>query len=210
MKSVLLTGFAPFDREAMNPSWEAVRGFAGQQIAEHAVEILQLPVEFRRAREQLIARLRTQRPALVLCLGQAGGRSSLALERVAINLADARIPDNAGSMPRGQTLVASAPAAFFAPLDLEPARAALLAAGIPCEISLSAGSYVCNDVFYGLCLTQASALTELRGTFVHIPYAPEQVLDKPGVASMSLNLVQRGWTALLEHLLTPERAGKRS
>jgi pyroglutamyl-peptidase len=196
--SVLLTGFDPFDGETINPSWEAVQGFAGKQIAGHSVQVLCLPTEFDHARELLTERLFTMRPALCLCVGQAGGRALISLEKVAINFAHARIADNAGSQPQFECIDVNGPAAYFAPFDFPRALAALSAAGIGAEISLSAGSFVCNDVFYALCQIQKLHLPNLRGTFVHIPYLPEQVIAKPGLPSMPLDVVQKALLRLLE------------
>jgi len=196
---ILLTGFAPFDGEHINPSWEAVRGFDGREIAGHRIDVQRLPVEFHTAREHLREALLARRYAAVLCIGQAGGRSSISLERVAINLADARMADNANYQPQMQPLIAGAPNAYFAPCRLESALAALHAASIPAEISLSAGSFVCNDVFFGLCHFHATEQASLRGTFVHIPYAPQQVLQRP-LPSMPIEMVQRAIEVLIEGL----------
>jgi pyroglutamyl-peptidase len=196
--SVLLTGFDPFDGETINPSWEAVRGFADQQIAGHSVHVQCLPTEFDLAREQLTERLFTLRPALCLCVGQAGGRALISLEKVAINFAHARIADNAGAQPQFEAIDVNGPAAYFAPFDFPRALAGLAEAGIGAELSLSAGSFVCNDVFYALCQTQQLHLPKLRGTFVHIPYIPEQVIAKPGMPSMPLAVVQKALLHLLE------------
>lgn len=198
--TILLSGFAPFDGEQINPSWEAVRGFAGRSINGHQVAVTQLPVEFHVARELLAVEIVERAPELVLCVGQAGGRSAISLERVAINLADARIADNAGYQPRNQRLIDAAPTAYFAPLDLPLALQTLHGGGIPAEISLSAGSFVCNDVFFGLCHAQATVAPALRGTFLHIPYAPSQVLHRPGVASMAIEDVRRALELLITAL----------
>jgi pyroglutamyl-peptidase len=191
----LLTGFAPFDGETLNPSWEAVRALDGEEIGGRRVVAVRLPVEFHVARELLAVDLAERQPTRVLCIGQAGGRSAICIERVAINFADARIPDNAGWQPRGQRLLPAAPDGYFAPFDVDAAVAAVRGIGVPCEASLSAGSFVCNDVFFGLC--HAAQHARIRGTFVHIPYAPVQVITKPEQPSMAIESVSAALRALL-------------
>ena len=165
---ILLTGFDPFAGESTNPSWDAVRAMDGERIHGHRVVAHRLPVEFDASRsmlDDLIARID---PVLVLCVGQAGGRAQLSLERVAINIADARIPDNAGACPIDAALVDGAPAAYFSNLPIKAILAELRAGGIPAEISQTAGTYVCNAVFYGL-MHGLQARAGVRGGFVHIP-----------------------------------------
>jgi pyroglutamyl-peptidase len=117
-------------------------------------------------------------PDLVLCVGQAGGRTGISVERVAINVDDARIPDNAGRQPVDEPVVAGGPAAYFAALPVKACVAAVRAAGIPASVSQTAGTFVCNHVFYGLAHLIATRRPALRGGFVHVPYAPEQVVDR--------------------------------
>lgn len=182
----LLTGFDPFDGEAINPSWEAVRALDGERIAGHRVVARQLPTEFARAPTVLTAAIEDLRPRLVLCVGQAGGRAQVSVERVALNLADARIPDNAGMQPTDSALVANAPHAYFAALPVKQIVARLNAAGIPAELSHHAGNFVCNAVLFALCHHIAHHAPELRGGFVHLPYLPEQARDRPNMPSMAL------------------------
>ncbi len=183
-KHVLLTGFEPFGGESTNPSWEAVQALQGQRIAGHRVVARVLPVTFSKSLRALRAALNETSPAVVICVGQAGGRTRLSLERVAINVDDARIPDNAGLQPIDQPVVADGPAAYFTTLPIKNQLQALHAAGIPAEISQTAGTYVCNHVFYGL----MHALRRKRGVragFIHIPYSPMQAIlhaDAPSLA----------------------------
>lgn len=190
-KSVLLTGFDPFDRSALNPSWLAVQRLHGTRIAGHRVHALQLPTEYARAPVLLRRAIRELRPAMVLCVGQAGGRAAISLERVAVNLADARIPDNAGAQPCDQLLVDDAPAAYFARLPLKAMAAALRKAGIPVELSQTAGLFVCNAIFFHLCHTLATRFRTTRGGFIHVPYLPEQVAERHAVPSMDLETMVR-------------------
>jgi pyroglutamyl-peptidase len=183
---ILLTGFEPFGGESTNPSSTAARGAAALLEAEgHEVAAIELPCVFGDAITVLHAALAEHRPDLVVCAGQAGGRARISLERVAINCDDARIPDNAGNAPVDEPVVPGAPAAYFSTLPVKAALAALGAAGIPAEVSQTAGTYVCNHVFYSL--MHALRLTpEARGGFVHVPYGPDQVPTGSGLASLPL------------------------
>ena len=188
--AVLLTGFAPFGGEATNPSWEAVRQLRGRRIAGHRVVARCLSVEFGTSLKELRAAIRETRPALVLCVGQAGGRSAISLERVAINVDDARIPDNAGAQPIDAAIIGDGPAAYFTDLPIKSMLAALREAGIPAEVSQTAGTYVCNHVFYGL--MHALRRQKVRGGFVHIPYSPEQAAHHPGAPALPIETVCEG------------------
>lgn len=169
-RNVLLTGFEPFAEAAVNPSWQAVRALHGRRIAGHRVVARELPVAFGESSKRLRAAIRDTRPAAVLCVGLAASRDAISLERVAINLDDARIPDNAGRQPIDAAIVEGGPAAYFTTLPIKAIHAAIGAAGLPVEVSQTAGTYVCNHVFYGL----MHALRRRRGVragFVHVPPA---------------------------------------
>ncbi|MGW4485903.1 pyroglutamyl-peptidase I [Amycolatopsis sp. NPDC004368] len=169
--AVLLTGFAPFGGSATNPSWAAVSAVAARR---HDVVAVELPVEFTASLPALRAAIEHHRPSLVVCVGEAGGRSSVTPERVAINLVDARIPDNAGDQPVDVPVIADGPAAYFTALPVKAAVAAIQAKGVPAAVSYTAGTYVCNQVFYGLMHLITTDFPGLRGGFVHVPSAPEQ------------------------------------
>lgn len=170
---ILLSGFEPFDGATRNESWEAVRVAADLLGADGAlaVETLLLPVEFGRAAELLLAAVRAQRPALVIATGLAAGRGAITPERVAINVQDARIPDAAGRSPVDEPCVAGGPAAHFTSLPIKAMARAAAVAGAPASISQTAGTYVCNDVFYRLqhALATEPGLQGVRGGFVHVP-----------------------------------------
>lgn len=185
---ILLTGFDPFAGESINPSWEAVRALDGEYIHGHRIVAHRLPVAFDASRTLLDELIASINPALVLCVGQAGGRAQLSIERVAINIADARIPDNSGDCPIDAPLVDGAPAAYFSNLPIKAMLDGLRAAGIPAEISQTAGTYVCNAVFYGL-MHGLQARAGVRGGFVHIPYLPLQAAAHPGAPSLSQDIV---------------------
>ena len=144
---VLLFGFEPFGGEEINPAQEVVRELAGERIAGHRVVPAELSVTFDGALAALADVIAREKPALVIGIGQAGGRARISLERIAINLIDARIPDNAGAQPIDAPVIDGAPAAYFASLPVKAMLAAMQSAGVPAELSFSAGSYVCNASF---------------------------------------------------------------
>lgn len=198
---VLLTGFEPFGGETGNPSWDAVHALEGARIAAHRVATRCLPVEFGASLEALRQAIREFEPALVLCVGQAGGRAQLSLERIAINVDDARIADNAGARPIDTPVAADGPAAYFSDLPIKAMLAAMRDAGIPAEVSQTAGTYVCNHVFYGLMHALRDA-PGVRGGFIHIPYSPAQAASHPGAPSLPVATVSEGLRVALRVALT--------
>jgi len=174
MTRVLLTGFEPFGGETVNPSWVAVQAVAREWSGPEQIIPVQLPVVFDDSIDRAIAE---HSPDLVISVGQAGGFATIELERVAINVQDARIPDNSGAQPIDEPVVAGGPAAHFSSLPIKAAVAAVQAAGIPASVSQSAGTYTCNHVFYRLLHLGA------HGGFVHVPFSTEQ-LDGREVASL--------------------------
>jgi pyroglutamyl-peptidase len=186
---VLVTGFDPFGGQTVNPSWQAVQALHGQSVLGHRIVGAQLPTVFGLSVQVLRDLLRQFRPTLVLCTGQAGGRTAISLERVAINVDDARIPDNAGAQPVDVPVVPGGPAAYFSSLPIKAMLQSLLDAGINAEVSQTAGTFVCNHVFYGLMheLACDPQLRSTRGGLVHVPWLPEQ-----GQPSMRLDEVVHG------------------
>jgi len=171
--SILLTGFEPFGGEAINPSWQVAQALHGETLAGARVQSLCLPCAFGDALDALGAALARQRPVIVLALGQAGRRSDFSVERIAINVDDARIPCNAGRRPIDEPVVPGGPAAYFATLPIKAIVAALRGAGLPASVSQSAGTYVCNHVFYGL-MHALRRRSGVRAGFMHLPLLPEQ------------------------------------
>jgi pyroglutamyl-peptidase len=191
---ILLTGFEPFDQARINPSWEAVRALDGWQIEGSSVRARRISCVFGRSLQELDAAIDELQPQLVLGVGQAGGRSELSPERVAINLDDGRICDNAGCQPIDAPVVAGGPAAYFSTLPIKAMVRGLRAAGIPAAVSNSAGTFVCNHLFYGLMhrIATRPARPGMRGGFIHIPYLPEQAALLPGAPSMALETMIAG------------------
>lgn len=187
---VLLTAFEPFGGETTNPSAIALQQLLeSPPLAGVQLHSLLLPVSFQSSASLLTRQLNALQPDLVLCIGQAGGRAQLSLEQVAINLLEARIPDNDGWQPSGLPVVASGPTAYFSNLPLKAICQDLAAIGVPAHISYSAGTYVCNATFYQLMHQLAQTGHNCRGGFIHIPYAPMQVCDKPGQPSMAIDTI---------------------
>lgn len=173
MKTILLTGFEPFGGEKINPSQEIARQWHGRVIGGHRVVGALLPCVFGAAITELRRQIRVAQPVLVICLGQAGGRPDITPERVAINVDDARIADNAGRQPVDRPVVRKGPAAYWSALPIKAIVAALRRHGIPASVSQTAGTFVCNHVFYGL-MHELRAKRGVRGGFVHVPFLPEQ------------------------------------
>jgi pyroglutamyl-peptidase len=193
---VLVTGFEPFGGEAMNPSWEACARLPAA-IAGLRVETCRVPCEFRTAIEVVAKAIERHHPRIVLCLGLAGGIAQLAVERVAINVDDARIPDNAGAAPVDEPIAAGGPPAYFATLPIKAMAGAMRAAGVPARVSNSAGTYVCNHLLYGVLHYLAARGSTARAGFIHLPYDEAQVLDKPGVPALSIATMARGVEAAI-------------
>lgn len=197
--NVLLTGFEPFDGEALNPSWEAARALDGwrcdgpQAATVHARRI---SCVFGAALAELDAAIDALQPALVLCTGLAAGRGEITPERVAINVDDGRICDNAGSQPIDQPVVPGAPAAYFSSLPIKAIVRDLRAAGIPAAVSNTAGTFVCNHLFFGLmhriATRTAAGGAAMRGGFIHLPCLPEQAARGAGLPSMALETMVAG------------------
>ena len=196
MTRVLLTGFEPFGGEKVNPSGQAVAAVAAAPPPGLEVSAARLSCVFGLAIEELQAAIDRTRPELVVCVGQAGGRADLTVERVAINLDDARIPDNAGRQPVDQPIAEDGPAAYFSGLPVKRCVAAARAAGVPASVSQTAGTFLCNHVFYALMHLIATRRPGLRGGFVHVPYAPEQVVDR-SAPSLPVTVAAVGLRAVL-------------
>ena len=190
MKTVLITGFEPFGGESVNPSWEVVSGLDNAIIAGCRVVARQLPCVFGESLAVLNAAIDALSPSLVLAVGQAGGRTDITVERVAINVDDARIVDNQGQQPVDVPVVADGPAAWFSTLPIKAMVMAMRNAGIPASVSQTAGTFVCNHVMYGL-LHKLRDAPAVKGGFIHIPYLPQQAAQHPGAPSMAAETVRR-------------------
>lgn len=196
--NVLLTGFDPFGGEPVNPALEAVKKLDGLLLAGARVHTVEIPT----VRGKAIARVKDAiaafNPDIVICIGQAGGRTDLTVERVAINCDDFRIGDNEGNQPVDEPVVPGCPAAYFATMPIKKMVAALQARGIPAKVSNTAGTFVCNHVFYGLMYLLAHDSRQRRGGFIHVPYLPEQAARLKDQPSMALETIVEGLKTAVE------------
>ena len=200
MLRVLLTGFVPFGGEAINPSECAVRALAAAPPPGVTLATSVLPVSYAGALPALRAAIACHAPAVVLATGLAGGRAQIAVERIAINIDDARIADNDGICRIDAPVCADGPAAYFATVPIKAITAAMRAAGVPAVVSQSAGTFLCNHVFYQACHLAAAERPGLRVGFLHVPWLPEQVIDRPGEPSLALADLLTGLRAALAAL----------
>jgi pyroglutamyl-peptidase len=205
MKTILITGFEAFGGGKINPSWEAVKQLDQLIIDEHQLIARQLPCSFAESSEHLTKLLEELQPQIVLNIGQAGGRLDISLERVAINLDDARIADNLGAQPIDQTIIKDAPNAYFTNLPLKALLQVARNNGIPASISYSAGTFVCNHVFYTLMHWINTVNPAIKGGFIHIPYLPEQAAALGAQPSMTQETVISGLKTILKTIIaTPK------
>jgi pyroglutamyl-peptidase len=201
-QTILLTGFEPFDGATVNPSAEIVRRLHGRKSGGNPIAGVVLPCRFREATAVLDREIRRLDPALVICLGQAGGRAEITPERIAINVDDARIPDNAGRQPVDRPIVQRGPAAYWSKLPIKAIVATLRARDIPAAVSQTAGTFVCNHVFYGL-MHALRRRRGVRGGFVHLPWLPEQA--GAGQPSLPLDVMLRAVEEMLRVTLRRKR-----
>ncbi|AXV71304.1 Pyrrolidone-carboxylate peptidase 2 [Ralstonia solanacearum] len=204
MTTVLITGIEPFESDPTNPSWDIARALDGERIDGATLVARQLPCVFGRANRELVAAIEATQPSLVLALGLASGRSELSVERVAINVIDARIPDNAGNQPVDVPVVADGPAAYFSSLPIKAIVHALRAAGVPAAVSQSAGTYNCNHLFYGLMHHIATRAPRMRGGFIHVPATPELAARHPGRPSLRLDAQIAGMRVAVQTALATQ------
>lgn len=201
---ILLTGFEPFNGSDINPSAQVAKASDGQVINGMRVVAGILPVENRRGPERLLEMVRGENPDAVVCLGEASGRAVVSVERLAVNLLDYRIADNGGNVVVDQAVVSGGPAAYFATLPVRKMYQAILAAAVPCELSLSAGTFLCNQVMYSVLHYAARQKPDLLAGFIHLPSLPVQVvargIDGPSIAlEMSLCAVRAAITVIQEN-----------
>lgn len=188
---IMITGFDPFGGEPVNPSYEAVK-LLPDEIGGAQIIKLEVPTVFGKAGEVLEANIKAEQPDAVICVGQAGGRSGMTVEKVAINFQDARIPDNDNQQPVDKPIKEDGETAYFATIPVKAMVAKMRKNGIPAFISYTAGTYVCNDLMYTLLYLIDKKYPQMRGGFIHVPYAMEQTIEKPiGTASMALPVIAK-------------------
>lgn len=195
---ILITGFDPFGGETVNPAYEAVK-LLPDTIAGAEIIKLEVPTQFHRAGAVLEDAMQRHKPDVVICVGQAGGRAAITPEKVAINLMDGRIPDNAGYQPVDVPIQEDGETAYFTSLPVKAMVQRMRDAGIPAAVSYTAGTYVCNYLLYTLLYLIDKKYPHVRGGFIHVPYAMEQVINKPlGTPSMDLRQIARGLETAVE------------
>ena len=193
MSTILVTGFEAFDKSALNPSGEIVKALKGDDLVTAI-----LPVVFGQSSSQLLELIDLHKPSAVLCLGLAVGRSEITPERIAINVDDARIADNVGNQPLEQRIIADGPDGHFSTLPIEKMVTAMKAAGIPASISLSAGTYVCNHIFY--VLQDYLKESNIPSGFMHVPLMDEQRKEYPNLPTMPMRQMIAGVEIALDQL----------
>jgi pyroglutamyl-peptidase len=188
---ILITAFEPFGGEAVNSALEAVRALP-DEIFGASILKLEVPTVFGKSIEFIEQAMGRHRPNVVICVGQAGGRCAITPERVAINVDDARIADNDGNTPVDEAICEDGPAAYFSQLPIKEIVRVLRENSIPAAVSDSAGTFVCNHVFYGVLHLTHTRYTSVKAGFIHVPYLHRQVVEKSNVPSLSLEELTRG------------------
>ena len=191
MTTILLTGFEPFGTATSNPSGEIVKQISGENIVTAI-----LPVAYAQSAERLLSLIEEHKPDVVICLGQAEGRTAITPERIAINLDDARLADNQGVLRNDVRILQDGPDAYFSTLPVNEIVAAIKAQGIPAAVSLSAGAFLCNHVFY--VAQNKFAGSDVRSGFVHVPLMDSQAAEFPGLPTMPLDQMVLAVRAMID------------
>lgn len=197
---LLITGFDPFGGEAINPALEAVKllpdTIHGAQIVK-----AEIPTVFGKSAAIVAEKIEEIHPDVVLNIGQAGGRFAISPERVAINVDDARIPDNEGNQPVDEAIQTGGKPAYFTQLPIKAMVENMKKAGIPAAVSNTAGTFVCNHIMYQVQYMIDTKYPEMKGGFIHVPFIPQQVVDKAGQPAMSIEDIAKGLTAAVEAIV---------
>lgn len=197
---ILITGFDPFGGEAINPATETVRKLpliiAGAEIIK-----LEIPTVWRKSLHVIEEAITTYDPDVILSIGQAGGRSDITVERIGINVDDFRIPDNEGNQIIDKLIDPNGPDAYFVTVPIKAMVQRIQSKKIPASVSNSAGTFVCNHVIYGVCNLLATKYPHKRSGFIHIPYLPEQVINKQNMPSMSQDMITEAVIAAIEAIV---------
>lgn len=197
---ILITAFDPFGGERVNPALEAVK-LLPDNIGTHKIDKLEIPTVFHKSKDVILSQMKQHEYDIVLAIGQAGGRYELTPERVGINVDDARIADNEGNQPIDEVIQVDGNAAYFSNLPVKRITEAIKAQGVPARLSNTAGTFVCNHILYQLGYLHATQFPKIKFGFIHVPFVPEQVTDKPEKPSMSLETMRMGLYAALEAMI---------
>ena len=201
MGKVFITGFEPFDGDRQNSSLELIQKLSGEKLAGACIVTKALPCVFGEALDVLLQEINHVQPNVVICLGQLKGAAEITIERVALNLIDARIPDNKGNQPIDVPVIKRGPVAYWSSLPVKAITNELQRNRIPAKVSQSAGTYVCNSVFYGLMHTLITQNRSIRAGFIHLPALPEQVVGS-GLPSMHLDLLVKAMRIVIQTVLS--------
>jgi len=199
---ILVTGFDPFGGEAVNPALEAIKKLDGLVVGGAVVTTWTIPTVRWKAIAALKEAILAVDPDIIFAVGQAGGRAEMTPERIAINIDDYRIKDNEGNEPIDESIASDGPSAYWSTLPIKKMVTVLRQNGIPASVSNTAGTFLCNHIFYGLMHQLHGEGDKRRGGFIHIPYLPEQAARNPGQPSMSLEMIVRGLKIGIEVALT--------
>ena len=195
---ILVTGFDPFGGETVNPAYEAVK-MLPEQIAGAEIIKLEIPTVFSKSSVAVEEGIQKYNPDIVINVGQAGGRSHITIEQVAINLADARIPDNAGEQPLNEALQPDGDTAYFATVPIRAMVKHVQEHGLPCSIPYTAGTYVCNCVMYNVLYMTQKKYPNIKAGFIHVPFATSQLIGKPATTpGMSLDEIEKSLEYAIE------------
>lgn len=196
---VLITGFDPFGGEAINPAWEAVNALPREIDGIEIIKV-QIPTVFKKSAQKLFETIDTVKPNAVICVGQAGGRFDFNVERIAINVDDARIPDNEGKQPIDEKIFEDGENAYFATLPIKAMVEETRKAGVPASVSNTAGTFVCNHIMYSLLYYLSRNNLNIRGGFIHVPYIAQQVIGKKNMPFMEVTTITKGLEASIRAL----------
>lgn len=198
---ILVTGFDPFDKDIINPAYEAVKKLP-DTIKDATIIKLEIPTSFERSKLTLEKAIEEQNPDVVLSVGQAGGRNEITVEKVAINLLEARIKDNDGYQPSDKPIREDGDVAYFTNLPIKGIVAHIRQNNIPANISYTAGTFVCNSVMYNILYLIDKKYPNLKGGFIHVPFLPEQAATKtPIPSSMSLDTIVKALELSIEAIV---------
>lgn len=197
---ILVTGFDPFGGESVNPAWEAVKSLPSE-INGATIKTLQIPTVFNDSANKVFAAIDEFQPDAIVCVGQAGGRTAVTPERVAINMDDARIPDNIKQQPIDVVIQEDGAPAYFSTLPIKAMVQNMLKAGVPASVSNTAGTFVCNHIMYQVLYYIDKKGLNAKAGFIHIPFMPTQVVDKPTQPSMSLDDIIKGLTSCVSTIV---------
>ncbi len=201
---ILLTAFDPFGEDIINPALEAVK-LVADEIEGAEIIKLEVPTVFNKSIDTVAAKMAEVKPDVVLAIGQAGGRFGITPERVAINEDDARIKDNEGNQPIDLPIYEDGEAAYFSSLPIKAMVEEIKAAGLPSQVSNTAGTFVCNHLMYGILYHIAKDYPGVKGGFIHVPFIPEQVTDRPNQPAMSTEDIARGLEAAIRAIVKNDK-----